>query len=112
MKKIVIAALAFTPAFAFAQQLGNVEGLLRSIGRLIDIALPIVVAIALLVFFWGIVKMIMGGAKGVEDGKQMMIWGLVALFVMVSVWGIVRWIGVQLGVGQGDQITVPSVPLR
>jgi len=39
-----------------------------------------------------------------------MIWGLVALFVMVSVWGLVRFIGDAVGVDQGGDIEVPTVP--
>ena len=112
MKKVIIAALTFAPAVAFAQSLGNLETLLRSVGRLIDIALPIVVAIALLAFFWGIIKFIFGGEEAKKEGKTLMIWGLVGLFVMVSVWGLVRFIGNALGIGQGDTITVPAVPLR
>jgi len=110
MKKFVIAALTFAPAVAFAQSLGNLETLLRSIGRLIDIALPIVVAIGLLAFFWGIVKFIFGGEEAKKEGQTLMIWGLVALFVMVSVWGLVRFIGNAVGVGQGETIVVPKVP--
>lgn len=110
MKKVILAALTFAPAVAFAQGLGNLETLLRSIGRLIDIALPIVVAIGLLTFFWGLVKFIFAGEEAKKEGQHLMIWGLVALFVMVSVWGLVRFIGVAVGVGQGDTIIVPKVP--
>ena len=92
--------------------LGNLETLLRSVGRLVDIALPIIVAIALLVFFWGIVKFIFAGDEGKAEGKSLMIWGLVGLFVMVSVWGLVRFMGNSLGIGPGGTISVPAVPLR
>lgn len=113
MKKLIIAALAFVPVVASAQTLGNLETLLRSVGRLIDIALPIVVAIALLAFFWGLVRFIFAGADETKQaGRRLMIWGLVALFVMISIWGLVRFVGNALGVGQGDTVTVPTVPLR
>jgi hypothetical protein len=112
MKKFIIAALAFAPAIASAQTLGNLETLLRSVGRLIDIALPIVVALALLAFFWGLMKAIFGGPKGVEEGRNLMIWGVVALFVMVSVWGLVRFVGNAFGIEQGGSANIPTVPLR
>lgn len=111
MKKVILAAALLSPAVAFAQTLGNLETLLRSIGRLIDIALPIIVAIALLAFFWGLVKFIFAGAD--EDkaaGKRLMIWGIVALFVMVSVWGLVRFVGGALSIEQGGTINLPEVP--
>lgn len=112
MKKFIIAAMAAAPSLAFAQTLGNLETLLRSVGRLIDIALPIVVALALLAFFFGLMQAIFGGAESVKKGKDLMIWGIVALFIMVSVWGLVRFIGNAFGVEQGGSAQIPTVPLR
>ncbi|MGM0482456.1 MAG: hypothetical protein ACQEP6_01145 [Patescibacteria group bacterium] len=49
-------------------------------------------AVALLVFLWGMAKFILKADSDTEreKGKQVMIWGLIALFVMLSVWGIVH----------------------
>ena len=112
MKKVIITTLALAPALAFAQSLGNIETLITSIGRVVALALPIVVAIALLVFFWGLVKYIFaqGNEESKADAKRIMLWGVIALFVMVSVWGLVRFIGNALGIQQGDVIIVPRVP--
>lgn len=48
-------------------------------------------ALALLVFLWGMAKFILKADNETEreKGKQVMLWGLIALFVMLSVWGIV-----------------------
>ena len=113
MKKALILGLfAALPLLASAQTLGNIETFIESVGRLVGILLPIVVAIALLVFFWGLVKFIFaqGNEEAKADAKKIMLWGLIALFVMVSVWGLVEFIGNALGVGQGDTIIVPTVP--
>ncbi len=114
MKKIIIAALAFAPILASAQQLGNIKTLIESIGSVVNIALPVVVAIALLVFFWGLVKFIFaqGDETAKADAKKIMLWGLIALFVIISVWGLVRFIQSSLGltVGGGETIVVPKVP--
>jgi hypothetical protein len=110
MKKFIIPALAFAPSIAFAQSLGNLEDLVRSIGNIVDLALPIVVALALLAFFYGLAKLIWGGPEAVAEGKTLMIWGVVALFVMVSVWGLVRFVGDAFGIEQGGSIEVPTVP--
>ncbi len=112
MKKFIIAALAVAPTIASAQQLGNLQTLLQSIGRLIDLALPIVVALALLAFFWGLAKFIFAGAESAEEAKNLMIWAVVALFVMVSVWGLVRFIGNAFGIQQGGSVDLPSVQLK
>ena len=115
MNKVILGLLALAPAFAFAQgDLGNVDSLLQSVGDLITTALPIVVALALLAFFWGLVKYIFaqGNEESKADAKKIMIYGLIALFVMVSVWGIVRFIGEAVGIDeQGGDIEVPRVGL-
>jgi len=111
MKKTVLAlALGFLPFVASAQTLGNIENIVLAIGNLVNIATPIVVGLALLAFFWGLVRYIFGGVENKEAGKNIMIWGVIALFVMVSVWGIVKFIGSAVGIGEGDTIIVPLVP--
>jgi hypothetical protein len=111
MKKLIIPVLALTPVFVSAQNLGNLNNLLSSFGNLVDKALPIVVALALLGFFWGLAKFILNAndEDKRKEGKQLMIWGIVGLFVMVSVWGLVQFIGNALGVGSGgnNPTTVP-----
>lgn len=116
MKKFIgfisASALLF-PLVSGAQQLTNVEAFFTSIGRIVGVLLPIVVALALLAFFWGLAKFIFsaGNEEAKEEGKRIMIWGLVALFVMVSVWGLVTFIGDALNIDQGDPLNqVPTVP--
>lgn len=116
MKKALILGLfAALPFIASAQTLGNVDTFVNSIGSLVSTLLPIVVAIALLVFFWGLVKFIFaqGNEEAKADAKKIMLWGLIALFVMVSVWGLVEFIGTALGIDQGEDLeSVPGVPLN
>jgi hypothetical protein len=67
------------------------QDFIKAFGGLIKTSLYIVAALALLVFFWGILKYVFmsGSEPEKEKAKGVMVWGLVALFVMVSVWGIV-----------------------
>ncbi len=63
-------------------------------------AIPVISGLALLVFLWGLVKFISrlgGDEKAVTEGKKLMVWGLIALFVMISVWGILRFFYSALG---------------
>lgn len=111
MKKVILATLAFAPALAFAQGLGNVKTLVQSIGSIVAVALPIVVAIALLVFFWGLVRFIFaqGNEETKTEAKKVMLWGIIALFVMVSVWGLVRFIATNLGITDNSNFAAPGV---
>jgi hypothetical protein len=114
MKKFIITALALAPGFAFAQDLGGVTTLTHSFGSLVNSALPILIALALLGFFWGLVKFIFsaGDAEKAKEGKSIMIYGVIALAVMVSVWGIVNFIAGDLGIQQNSSagnISIPTV---
>ena len=67
---------------------------------LIQDAVPLVGGLALLAFIWGLAKFISrvgGDEKAVTEGKKLMLWGLIALFVMISVWGILRFFYSSLG---------------
>lgn len=74
--------------------------------NLVYLLIPVVASLSLLVFFWGLTKFIMsaGSQTAVKDGKNLMIWGTIALFVMVSIWGIIRF-------AQGDLELVTSFGL-
>ena len=111
MKRIILAFLALLPAFAFAQDFGPLETITTGLGNVVDLALPIVFTLGLLVFFWGLVKYIFaqGNEESKADGKKIMLWGLIAIFVMATVWGLVRFIGTTLGVENVQNVNVPGV---
>lgn len=54
----------------------------------------LMLAAAVVAFFWGVVQYVWGVREGVEAkikaGNQFMLWGLIALFVMFSVYGIIQ----------------------
>lgn len=100
MKKIalIVGALAL-PLTSFAA-LENIEGLAGDVGSIINTLIPIVFTLALLVFFWGLVKYIFGAEHDKEAAKKTMLWGVVALFVMAAVWGLVNFLGEAVGIEQ------------
>lgn len=110
MKKIIYAALAFAPVLTFAQSLGNLTTLVQNIRGLINQILPVLLALAILYFFWGLITFIRaaGDPKKVEEGKSIMIWGIIALFVMVSVFGILNWLAGAANLNN-TPINVPQV---
>ncbi|MFH1472844.1 MAG: hypothetical protein ABIF06_00295 [bacterium] len=94
----------------------------QNLGELINIFLelatmlmPVLVGLALLVFFWGLMKFIAksGDAKSHADGRNLMIWGLIGLFVMMSFLGIIFFFFDDLGFNVGNHpFGLPTLPLK
>ncbi len=73
------------PDFRYFRQFAF-EGL-----TLVDVLLGLVVTLALLALFWGIALMIFraGDETARAQGKQVIIWGVIGLFVVFTVWGLI-----------------------
>ncbi len=112
MKKVSIAvAMALLPLSTFAQQLGNISNLVDSASGIINKVIPILFTLALLGFFWGLVRFLFGGAEDKDQAKNIMIWGVVALAVMASVWGLVNFLGSAFNINKDAAPSVnPLIP--
>ena len=58
-----------------------------------DIMIPVLFAIAFIVFLWGVAKAyIFNGADEAEraKGHQLVLWGIIGFVVMISLWGLVN----------------------
>lgn len=109
---VSILAAALFPVMASAEVLGNTNQFARSILSLVTgYLIPLVFALALLYFLWGVAKYIRSVSPGSkEEGKTIMIWGVVALFVMSSVWGLVRFLQEELIPGRSNtSVPVPNI---
>ena len=96
------------PLTVYAQE---ADFLILRIRRWIVNLTPALAGLALLVFFWGVVKFIFnaGDEEKRREGKKFMLWGIIALFVMVSLWGIVTLIRSSV-LGTGKAGTIKSMP--
>lgn len=107
----IIFSLILAPQISFAA-FERIKTLLRDFKSILDLIVPIVFALALIFFFYGIAQFIKsaGDTKTLESGKNKMVWGIVGLFVMVSIWGIIRYLGDSIGVDTGIQNGVRTTP--
>lgn len=89
--------------------------LLGKVSKWIQYLVVIVIALAMLAFLWGIIQYITAGADEEKrtGARNYMIYGIIGLFVMVSVWALVFWLGTVLGIKPGgglDASNMPGVP--
>lgn len=106
-----VSALSILPATVSAADFAGIKGLLKSVGQLIQTLTIMVAALALLAFMYGLMKFIFksNDPKNNAEGKNIMIWGLLALFVMVSVWGIIAFFQRDLNITNGGSVNTGSV---
>jgi len=86
----------------------GVKELIQAVGSLINPLIAVLVGVALLAFFWGLAKLIFAQSSETSklEAKKIIGWGLIALFVIVSVWGIIRFM--QNALLPGGSTTSPS----
>ena len=80
------------PVIAAVGPPNTIKDLINRIIDLIGTAIPLLMGVAIVVFLWGIAQSILYASNQEErkKGKQLMVYGVITIFVMVSVWGIVE----------------------
>ncbi len=117
MKKIlaslsVFGAMFLLPAFAFAQQTSqDIFGLTNDATGLVLQVTKFLVAAAVLVFIYGVVKYIIAGdEEGKANAQKIILYGVIGLFAIVAVWGLVTFLSNSTGVGNDAAPGLPCPP--
>jgi len=104
-----MALVALSPSVAHAQ---GINGIISTASRIINQLIPLVIGLALLVFLWGVLQYALTKEdNGKEAAKGYMLWGLIALFVMVSVWGLVNILSETILGSTSKTVTPPAIPV-
>ena len=107
MKKfLIIAGAVMLPGIALA---ADAISVLNTVKQILDLVIPIVMTIALIGFFYGLAMYIFKADEDKEKGKSIMIYGILALFVMVAVWGLVEVVANTFGIQRGGTIQLPRI---
>jgi len=74
--------------------------------------IPFIFVLATLVFLIGVLRFVANGAdeEARKKGKDFMIWGIFAMAVMISIWGLVRVITGSLNLDNDSDIRIPESP--
>jgi hypothetical protein len=103
-----LVALAVTmPEIAFAQ--ATFETIVGTVGDLLDLLIPIIVTLAVVIFFWGLALFLVKVDEEKEKGRSIMIYGVLVLFVMIAIWGLVELLANTFDIHTGGSVTPPSV---
>lgn len=130
MKKIIASITVFMSAISITgaqlsaptvvnsnnQNSGNIgQSLVNLLGTtnvLLQMIYGMAFTVGLLMFFGGLIKYLMPGSAGAgkKEGLEYMGFGILTLFVMVGIWGLVGFISGNLGIGIGGRMPTPGIP--
>ncbi len=85
-------------------RIGNNPEIRNLVTKIIDVIITPLISLlfllAMLVFVWGLFGLIAKGDDPTarKEGQQHILWGVIGMFIMISVFGIIRLIGNTVGV--------------
>ena len=122
-RKIKIAGLsslglALTPFLALAQTTclptGDIGFVFCKIGSLLNAVVPVLIALGVVYFIWGVVSYVIGSdEEAKKKGRDKMIYGLIGIVVIVSIWGLVSILKntFNLSTSSTGTVQVPCIPI-
>jgi uncharacterized membrane protein YidH (DUF202 family) len=115
MKKFLflVPVLALTvPMVAFGQYFQNLVDMIGSVGGMVQLLNGIIIAIGILLFFYGLLKYLTKKeAKERADAKSQLIWGLIIIFVMTTLFGVIQFFRDTLQIDGGEETITPGFNL-
>ena len=108
------AVAALVPAIAFAQttpDLGYFDTLIFQLDGVLTTLVPVLIGVALVVFIWGVIRYVTAGESDEKKvaARGIMIYGIIGLFVIVSIWGLVEILQNITG-ATGTTVIPPTLP--
>ena len=131
-KKLMVLSglvLASAPVLALAQTFGgssyadcnvnstvagaaNLFGLLCRVGQLMNSVVPVLIALAVLYFVYGVVSYVISDDEEAKSkGRDRIIFGVIGLAVILGLWGLVNLLRNTFGLNNSQSYTLPTVPV-
>ena len=115
MKRILVSSLglvSLSPMLVFAQGVNNLTGLMSFISNVVRWAGPTLGAIAILYFIWEVIQYTIAGDEDKKKAaKSGVVWAIVGIFVIFSIWGLVNILqNTFAGQGTTGTINLPPLP--
>jgi hypothetical protein len=91
---------------------GNLFGLMCRIGQFLNSVVPLLIALAVVYFVWGVVTYVIASdEEAKKTGRDRIIYGLLGLVVIIGMWGLVNLIGNTFGLNNSGNEELPTVPV-
>jgi uncharacterized membrane protein YidH (DUF202 family) len=110
MKKYIALSLTLAPSLVMA---ATFESIVEDVQSIVEMLVPLIIGIAVVVFLIGVVRYVTAGGdeEKRKESRNMMIYGIIGLFVMVAVWGLVAVIANTFGITE-KSVNIPELPFE
>ncbi len=111
VKIVVGSVLGFLPALAFAETFKPtyINSLFTGGKQILDNAVVFLIALAVCWFIWNVIRYTIAEDEEKKgEAKNQMIWGIIAIAVIVSIWGLVALLQSIFGVEKKDANVIPD----
>ena len=91
----------------------GIDYILGQIGSILNLVIPILITLGVIIFIWGVITYVVAkGEEAKKEGRDRMIWGIIGLTVIVTLWGLVNFLKSTLGIQDSalDITDIPCVP--
>lgn len=78
----------------------------------LNAAIGLFITLAIVIFFWGLIKYLTEVGEKKSEGLTIMFYGVVAIFVMVSIWGIIRLLQSTFKVTSTDPVIPKGIQIN
>ena len=107
-KSIIFTVLLFVPSATFAAQ--TIQNLTFQLFDFATAIPRILTLLALIFFMYKVIMWIIADSTKKKDAAKDVGFGVIALFVMVSIWGLVSLLQSSLGIGTGGTLKGDTIP--
>ena len=112
LSHFLFAILIAIPSVAFAAPNAQpVKSILDHILTLLNVVIQVLIMLAFVVFGWGIIKLIIAGGDTtkIKDAKKILLYGVIGIFVLASLGGILFFIKTYIGVPDNSPVQIPKL---
>ena len=101
-----------TPGVCNVGTQGTLFGLLCRAGQLLNAGVPVLIALGVLYFVWGVVQyFISADEEAKKSGRDRIIFGIIGLAVIIGLWGLVNLLRNTFDLRQNVPFDLPTVPV-
>ncbi len=86
----------------------GIIGLISFANTALNDVMVLMITLAIVVFFWGLVRYIISDGESRAQGLQTIFYSIVAIFIMVSIWGVIHLLQATFGVNNSNSAETPA----